>query len=68
MLTQFQEHPQAWTTIMPILTTSQESNTRFFALRILEKVIKTSWKDLNDQRLSIMNTIVGIIDKLNFFF
>lgn len=46
---------------MPILTSSQDTNTRFFALRLLEKVIKTSWKDLNEQKQSIMNTVVGIL-------
>ena len=60
MLTQFQEHSQAWTKIMPILTNSQDTNTRFFALRILEKVIKSSWKDFNEQKQSIMNSVVGI--------
>jgi hypothetical protein len=45
---------------MPILTESQDTNTRFFALRLLERVIKTSWKDLNEQKQSIMSTVVGI--------
>eukprot|EP00026_Physarum_polycephalum_P001751 Phypoly_transcript_01753.p1 GENE.Phypoly_transcript_01753~~Phypoly_transcript_01753.p1 ORF type:complete len:988 (+),score=104.72 Phypoly_transcript_01753:162-3125(+) len=49
---------------MPILTTSKDSNTRFFALRILERVIKMSWKDLNDQKQSIMTTVVDIIKNL----
>jgi exportin-1 len=64
VLTQFQEHSQAWTKIMPILTNSQDTNTRFFALRILEKVIKSSWKDFNEQKQSIMNSVVDIIMNL----
>ena len=40
------EHPEAWTRVDTILEFSQNQQTKFYALQILEKTIKTKWKAL----------------------
>uniref|UniRef100_A0A4W5R4X7 Exportin-1 n=1 Tax=Hucho hucho TaxID=62062 RepID=A0A4W5R4X7_9TELE len=46
VLTQLKEHPDAWTRVDTILEFSQSMNTKYYALQILETVIKTRWKIL----------------------
>ncbi|KAK9333877.1 hypothetical protein V1520DRAFT_330828 [Lipomyces starkeyi] len=46
VLTQFQEHPDAWTRVDQILQKSNNPQTKYIALSILDKLIKTRWKAL----------------------
>jgi len=62
ILTQFQEHPDAWLRVDAILDRSKYSYTKFLALQILEKLIQTRWKILPpEQQMGIRNFIVNII-------
>jgi hypothetical protein len=42
VLTQFQQHPDSWSRVDSILEYSQNPNTKYLALQILESVIKVS--------------------------
>lgn len=46
MLTTLKEHPDAWTRVDAILEYSQNQQTKYYALQILEQVINTRWKVL----------------------
>lgn len=46
MLTTLKEHPDAWTRVDAILEFSTNQQTKYYALQILEQVIKTRWKIL----------------------
>ena len=46
VLTNLKEHPDAWTRVDTILEYSQNQQTKYYALQILENVIKTKWKVL----------------------
>jgi hypothetical protein len=46
VLTTLKEHPDAWTRVDTILEYSSNQQTKYFALQILEQVIKTRWKVL----------------------
>jgi hypothetical protein len=46
LLTTLKEHPEAWTRVDAILEFSQNQETKYYALQILENVIKTRWKAL----------------------
>jgi exportin-1 len=46
LLEQFQEHPDAWQRVDAILEKSSLAESKFIALQILEKLIKTMWKAL----------------------
>ena len=46
VLTTLKEHPDAWTRVDTILEYSQNPQTKYFALQILESVIKARWKAL----------------------
>lgn len=46
VLTTLKEHPDAWTRVDTILEYSSIQQTKYFALQILEQVIKTRWKVL----------------------
>ena len=46
ILTHLKEHPEAWTRVDTILEYSNNLQTKYFALQILEQVIKTRWKVL----------------------
>lgn len=64
VLTQLKEHPDAWTRVDTILEFSQNQQTKFFALQILEEVIKTRWKALpREQCDGIKKYIVCLIIK-----
>ncbi|KAF9962945.1 Karyopherin transporter [Mortierella alpina] len=66
ILTQFQEHPDAWRRVDTILENSKVSNTKFLALTVLEKLVQTRWKMLpSDQCHGIRNFTVGLIVKLS---
>ena len=64
ILEQFQEHPDAWKRVDAILEKSSLAESKFIALQILEKLIKTMWKALPQvQRSGIKNFIVAIVIK-----
>ena len=46
VLTTLKEHPDAWTKVDAILEFSNNQQTKYYALQILESVIKTRWKVL----------------------
>ena len=46
VLTRLKEHPDAWTRVDTILEFSSNQQTKYYALQILENVIKTRWKVL----------------------
>lgn len=62
MLTQFQEHPDAWQRVPKVLSESSNSQTKFIALQIMDKLITTKWKALPDgERSGVRNFIVDVI-------
>lgn len=64
VLNLLREHPDAWTRVDTILEYSQNQQTKFYALQILEKTIKTKWKALpRNQCDAIKKYIVGLIIK-----
>ncbi|KAL2919489.1 Karyopherin transporter [Polyrhizophydium stewartii] len=64
VLERFQEHPDAWKRVDVILERSTLAESKFIALQILEKLIKTMWKALPPvQRQGIKDFIVAIIIK-----
>ncbi|XP_003705025.1 exportin-1 emb [Megachile rotundata] len=64
VLTTLKEHPNAWTRVDTILEYSQNQQTKYYALQILEQVIKTRWKVLpRNQCEGIKKYIVGLIIK-----
>ncbi|KAJ6630664.1 CRM1 C terminal-domain-containing protein [Mycena sp. CBHHK59/15] len=65
VLTQFQEHPDAWTRVPDILERSQFAQAKYIGLQILEKLITTRWKSLPEgQRQGIRNFVVGVTVKV----
>ncbi|GAK65900.1 nuclear export receptor crm1 [Moesziomyces antarcticus] len=61
-LAQFQEHPDAWQRVPPILQQSSSPQTKYISLQILDKLISTRWKVLpEDQQQGIRNFIVEMI-------
>ncbi|ODN05594.1 Exportin-1 [Orchesella cincta] len=64
VLTRLKEHPDAWTRVDTILEYSTNQQTKYYALQILEQVIKTRWKALHRvQCEGIKKYIVGLIIK-----
>lgn len=64
ILTRLKEHPDAWTRVDSILEFSQNQQTKYYALQILEEVIKTRWKILpRNQCEGIKKYVVGLIIK-----
>ncbi|KAG1438934.1 hypothetical protein G6F56_012465 [Rhizopus delemar] len=62
ILTQFQDHEEAWTKVDGILEKSNSPQTKFIALQILEKFIQTRWNTLpSDSRNAIRYFIVNVI-------
>ncbi|PNH03912.1 Exportin-1 [Tetrabaena socialis] len=62
VLLEFQEHPQAWTRVDTILEVSQNQPTKYFALQILESVIRWKWGALPmEQREGIKNYLSNFI-------
>ncbi|KAF9246482.1 CRM1 C terminal-domain-containing protein [Melanogaster broomeanus] len=65
VLTQFEEHPDAWTRVPDIMERSTFQQSKYIGLQILEKLIMTRWKTLPDgQRQGIRNFVVGITVKV----
>lgn len=66
VMTSLQEHELMWTRADAILEQSQNPNTKFFALQVLDGVIKYRWNALpDDQREGIKNFISNLIIKLS---
>ncbi|KAI9023764.1 nuclear export factor CRM1 [Phycomyces nitens] len=66
LLTEFQDHEEAWTRVDGILERSTVSHTKFIALQILEKFIQTRWNTLPpDSRNAIRYFIVNVIVKVS---
>jgi exportin-1 len=66
VLTQFKEHPQAWTRVDVILEQAQSQHTKFFALSVLEDLIKYRWKILPaEQQVAIRGVVVHLILKFS---
>ncbi|CAH1379116.1 hypothetical protein MTP99_002866 [Tenebrio molitor] len=64
VLTTLKEHPDAWTRVDTILEFSNNQQTKYYALQILEQVIKTRWKVLpRNQCEGIKKYIVSLIIK-----
>jgi len=64
VLTTLKDHPDAWTKVDTILEFSVNQQTKYYALQILESVIKTRWKVLpRNQCDGIKKYIVGLIIK-----
>ena len=64
VLTTLKEHPDAWTRVDTILEFSKNQQTKYYALQILENVIKTRWKVLpRNQCEGIKKYIVSLIIK-----
>ena len=64
ILTTLKEHPDAWTRVDTILEFSKNPQTKYYALQILENVIKTRWKVLpRNQCEGIKKYIVSLIIK-----
>lgn len=64
VLTTLKEHPDAWTRVDTILEYSTNQQTKYYALQILEQVIKTRWKVLpRNQCDGIKKYIVSLIIK-----
>lgn len=66
VLTQLKTHPDSWSAVDTILATSQNPNTKFFALNVLENVISTRWLVLPEQQQKgIRNYVVQLVIKLS---
>lgn len=64
VLTTLKENPDAWTRVDTILEFSKNQQTKYYALQILENVIKTRWKILpRPQCEGIKKYVVGLIIK-----
>ena len=70
VLTTLKEHPDAWTRVDTILEFSQNLQTKYYALQILETVIKARWKVLPRQQCegrssSLLLTSVLVFNRFN---
>ncbi|ODQ78581.1 hypothetical protein BABINDRAFT_162786 [Babjeviella inositovora NRRL Y-12698] len=62
ILSQFQEHPDSWNRAAEILQFLSNSQAKFLALQILDKLIQSRWKVLpREQAAGIRNFIVNMI-------
>eukprot|EP01130_Rhizamoeba_saxonica_P016761 TRINITY_DN7811_c0_g1_i1.p1 TRINITY_DN7811_c0_g1~~TRINITY_DN7811_c0_g1_i1.p1 ORF type:complete len:1054 (-),score=219.08 TRINITY_DN7811_c0_g1_i1:70-3231(-) len=66
VLTALKSHNEAWTRVDVILEKSTSQYAQFFALQILDELIKTRWKILpSDQKEAIKSYIVSLVIKLS---
>ncbi|XP_054812006.1 protein EXPORTIN 1A isoform X2 [Prosopis cineraria] len=66
ILRDLQNNPDTWLQVMHILQNTQNLNTKFFALQVLEGVIKYRWNALPvEQRDGMKNFISDVIVKLS---
>eukprot|EP00803_Ostreobium_quekettii_P010458 evm.model.scf_31.9 EVM.evm.TU.scf_31.9 scf_31:180059-191953(+) len=65
VLKKLQEHPDSWSKVDAILEHSQNDQTKFFALQILESLVKYRWGAVpEEQREGIKNFVSAVIIKL----
>ncbi|OIW11138.1 hypothetical protein TanjilG_22945 [Lupinus angustifolius] len=66
ILRELQNNPDMWLQVMHILQNTQNLNTKFFALQVLEGVIKYKWNALpTEQRNGMKNFISDVIVQLS---
>ncbi|XP_008792647.1 protein EXPORTIN 1A-like [Phoenix dactylifera] len=66
ILRELQNNPDTWLQVVHILQNTQNLNTKFFALQVLESVIKYRWNALPvEQRDGIKNYISEVIVKIS---
>ncbi|KAL7003799.1 Exportin-1 [Sarracenia purpurea var. burkii] len=66
ILRELQTNPDMWLQVVHILSSTQNLNTKFFALQVLEGVIKYRWNALPvEQRDGMRNYISEVIVKLS---
>lgn len=66
ILRDLQNNPDMWLQVVHILSSTQSLNTKFFALQVLEGVIKYRWNALPvEQRDGMKNYISEVIVKLS---
>ncbi|KAL0403306.1 UNVERIFIED_CONTAM: protein EXPORTIN 1A [Sesamum radiatum] len=66
ILRDLQNNPEMWLQVVHILSNTQSLNTKFFALQVLEGVIKYRWNALPaEQRDGMKNYISEVIVKLS---
>ncbi|XP_042428543.1 protein EXPORTIN 1A-like [Zingiber officinale] len=66
MLRELQNNPDTWLQVVHILQNSQSLNTKFFALQVLESVIKYRWNALPvEQRDGMKNYVSNVIVQLS---
>jgi exportin-1 len=66
ILRDLQNNPDMWLQVVHILSSTQQSNTKFFSLQVLEGVIKNRWNALPvEQRDGLKNYISEAIVKLS---
>ncbi len=53
VLNVLRDHPDAWTKVDSILEFSKCQETKYYALQILEKTIKTRWKALQKEQCEV---------------
>ena len=58
VMAKFRENPDAWTQVDYILEFSNNQYTKFFALQILEALIKTRWRALPREQCEGMHNYV----------
>ncbi|KAI5389148.1 hypothetical protein KIW84_074702 [Lathyrus oleraceus] len=69
ILRDLQENPDMWLQVMHILQITQNLNTKFFALQVLEGVIKYRWNALPaEQRDGMKNFIFDIVVQVSTVF
>jgi len=61
VLERFQADPEAWLRVAPVLQASNNSQSKFLALNVLDKLVNSRWKLLpQEQRLGIRNFAVSM--------
>lgn len=66
ILTKLREHPESWTRVDAMLEFSKNSQTKYYALQILENLVVTRWRTLpREQCDGIKKYIVGLIIKFS---
>ncbi|ORY97570.1 nuclear export factor CRM1 [Syncephalastrum racemosum] len=66
ILTQFQDHEDAWTKVDGIIERSTVPQTKFIAVQILEKFVQTRWNTLPaDSRNAIRYFVVDVVIKVS---
>lgn len=58
ILLEFKDHPNGWTRVDAILKGSRSTQSQFFALQVLEHVIKTRWKTFSPKQRNFLKEYV----------